>query len=72
MNFDVNCDENLFTRSNLNCALDVDAYWNVSFDGDAADVLPGSTSRRRDCHSAAPPSPFSRCIIRDDEGEPVK
>ena len=27
--------------------------------------LQGSISRRRDCHSAAPPSPFSRCFNRD-------
>ena len=28
----------------------------------------GSTSRRRDCHSTAPPSPFSRCFNTDGEG----
>ena len=29
-------------------------------------------SRRRDCHSAAPPSPFSRRVNRDYEGVPAK
>ena len=29
-------------------------------------------SRRRDCHSAAPPSPFSRCFNTDEEGVPAK
>ena len=29
-------------------------------------------SRRRDCHAAAPPSPFSRRFNRDDEGVPAK
>ena len=28
----------------------------------------GSISRRRDCHPAAPPSPFSRRFNRDGEG----
>ena len=32
----------------------------------------GSSSRRRDCHSAAPPSPFSKRFNRDDEGVPAK
>ena len=32
----------------------------------------GSYSRRRDCHSAAPPSPFSRRISGDNEGVPAK
>ena len=31
----------------------------------------GDISRRRDCHSAAPPSPFSRRFNRDDEGVPA-
>ena len=31
-------------------------------------LLAGSASRRRDCHSAAPPSPFSRCFNRVEEG----
>ena len=28
----------------------------------------GGACRRRDCHSAATPSPFSRCFNRDEEG----
>ena len=32
----------------------------------------GEGSRRRDCHSAAPPSPFSRRFNSDDEGVPAK
>ena len=28
----------------------------------------GLCSRRRDCHSAAPPSPFSGCFNRDEGG----
>ena len=28
----------------------------------------GPVSRRRDCHSAAPSSPFSRCFNMDSEG----
>ena len=32
----------------------------------------GSCSRRRDCHPAAPPSPFSRCFNMDEEGMSVK
>ena len=28
----------------------------------------GTGDRRRDCHSAAPPSTFSRCFNRDGEG----
>ena len=33
---------------------------------------PGAISCRRDCHCAAPPSPFSRCINADGEGITVK
>ena len=33
----------------------------------------GEIGRRREfCHSAAPPSPFSRRFNRDDEGVPAK
>jgi hypothetical protein len=32
-----------FMHSNLNCMLDVDAYWNATFDGDDDDELPGSS-----------------------------
>ena len=32
-----------FWHSGLNCMLDVDAYWDHSFDNDPADVLPGSS-----------------------------
>ena len=32
---------------------------------------PGSASHRRDCHSAALPSPFSRCFNTDGEGTSV-
>ena len=32
----------------------------------------GKLSRRRDCHSAAPPSPFSRCFNRHGERVPAK
>ena len=32
----------------------------------------GWTSRRRDCHSAAPPSPFSRCFNSDGERASAK
>ena len=38
----------------------------------AGAVSAGSNSHRRDCHSAAPHSPFSRRINRDDEGVPAK
>ena len=31
------------------------------------DAQDGKSSRRRDCHSAATPSTFSRCINRDGE-----
>ena len=31
-----------------------------------------TVSRRRDCHSAAPPSPFGRRANRDGEGVPSK
>ena len=32
----------------------------------------GCGSRRRDCHSAAPPSTYSRCFNRDGERAPAK
>ena len=32
----------------------------------------GAISRRRDCHSAAPPSTFSRCFNRNKKGVPSK
>ena len=32
----------------------------------------GLTSRRRDCHSAAPPSIFTRCFNMGGEGGSVK
>ena len=35
-------------------------------------VMAGSSSRRRDCHSAAPPSPFSRRFKKDKEAVSVK
>ena len=31
-----------------------------------------TNSRRRDCHSAGPPSHFSRCFNRDGEGDVSK
>ena len=34
--------------------------------------LADQPSRRRDCHSAAPPSPSSRCFNMDGEGMSVK
>ena len=35
-------------------------------------VFPGNSSRRRDCHSAAPPSTFSRCFNSDGERASAK
>ena len=35
-------------------------------------AVQGQTSRRRDCHSATPPSPFSRRFNRDGEGLPAQ
>ena len=31
-------------------------------------TAPGTSSRRRDCHSAVPPSAFIRCFNRDKKG----
>ena len=35
-------------------------------------AAPGPSSCRQDCHSAAPPSPASRCFDRDGEGVSAK
>jgi hypothetical protein len=35
-------------------------------------LFEGALSRRRDCHSAAPPSPFSRRFNSDGEGRSAK
>ena len=35
---------------------------------DSAEASEARPSRRQDCHSAAPPSPFSRCFNMDEKG----
>ena len=42
------------------------SIWKVRSPGFGPSTSP---SRRRDCHSAAPPSTFSRCLNRDGERE---
>ena len=44
----------------------------ASQSGELSSPLSVPFSRRRDCHSAAPPSPFSRCFNMDGEGMSVK
>ena len=37
-------------------------------DASGLDLVGDQSSRRRDCHSAAPPSPYIRCFNSDEEG----
>ena len=54
-------------------ALDGIVQWiGQSPSGPASGSGTGPASRRRDYHSAAPPSPSTRRFNRDDEGVPVK
>ena len=47
------------------------SYVQAIAGGPFAEMI-GAASRRRDTHSAAPPSPFRRCLNMDGEGMPVE
>ena len=59
----------IFLDADLVLRADVAELWEMDLQGKAYGYTPmGNSSRRRDCHSAAAPSAFSRCINSDGEG----